>query len=60
VLLLVPEFQKSIIIEGTMFIDEMFYAIVIYEIITIEDKELRGISRNQRCIDIVCDEPQPV
>lgn len=43
-----------------MFIDEMFYAIVIYEIITIEDKELRGISRNQRCIDIVCDEPQPV
>lgn len=56
VFLLVEEYQKGIILEGRIVLDETFYSVRTDEIETRPDgKKYRGLSRNQICIGVACD-----
>jgi len=50
--LLLKEYQKSVILEGNVYIDEMFYKVIKSEIDTKNGKQLRGLSHNQYCVGL--------
>ena len=52
VFLILKEWQKNIILEGRVYIDEMFYTVIKKDIKTKNGKKLRGISDNKYCIGI--------
>lgn len=53
--LVLKNYQNDIILSGEVQIDETFYKVIKHEIVTKDDKELRGLSINQYCIGIGCD-----
>ena len=54
--LLVREYQKGIVLEGKVILDETFYSVRTDEIATKPDgKKYRGLSRNRICIGVACD-----
>lgn len=55
VFLLVQEYQKGIVLEGEVTLDETFYSVRTSDLVMREGKKLRGISRNQICIGVACD-----
>lgn len=55
VFLLLREYQKDIVLKGKVYLDEMFYTVMKSEIITKNNKKLRGISKNKYCIGIAYD-----
>lgn len=56
VFMLVEEYQKSIILEGDVILDETFYSVRTDEIEKKPDgMKYRGLSRNQICIGVACD-----
>ncbi len=55
VFLILRENQEIIVLSGNVYIDEMFYKVVKSEIETKNGKQLRGLSHNQFCIGIGCD-----
>lgn len=42
--------QKDVILSGTIYIDEAFFSVVKRNVIKIDNKNLRGISRNKICV----------
>jgi transposase-like protein len=53
--LLLRSYQNTIILSGDVWLDETYYKVINREIVKKENKELRGLSRNQYCIGIACD-----
>ena len=53
--LLLGEYQSNIVLEGDVFIDETFYSVLTNDIVKKDGKRLRGLSQNQYCIGIGCD-----
>ena len=56
VFILVAEYQKDIVLEGNIILDETFYAVRTSDLVIQEGKKLRGLSRNQLCIGVACDQ----
>jgi transposase-like protein len=54
--LMLKGYQNGIILSGNVQIDETFYKVKKQDIVMADNKELRGLSRNQFCIGIGCDE----
>ena len=52
VFILLKETQKDIVLEGRVYIDEMFYKVIKSDVKKNNGKELRGLSQNQHCIGI--------
>ena len=52
VFLLLKECQNSVILKGTVYIDEFFYSVIKSDLKTKDGKKLRGLSKNQYCIGI--------
>ena len=53
--LLLKEYQNNIVLKGNVYIDETFYSVLPDDIITKNEKKLRGLSQNQYCIGVGCD-----
>lgn len=53
--LLLRNYQENIVLENKIQIDETYYKIVKGDVIQIKGKELRGLSTNQICIAVGCD-----
>ena len=47
--------QKDVMLNGTVYIDEMFFPVVKHETVLKDGKQLRGISRNKICVATGCD-----
>ncbi|RFU94508.1 IS1 family transposase [Sphaerochaeta halotolerans] len=56
VFILVRAYQDSIVLKGKVILDETFYPMRSSDIITVNGKKLRGLSRNQICIGVACDD----
>jgi transposase-like protein len=56
VFILVKAYQDSIVLKGNVILDETFYPMRSSDIITVDGKKLRGLSRNQICIGVACDD----
>lgn len=52
IFLVLHNWQKNIILNEIVYIDEMFYSVIKSDIKTKDGKKLRGLSRNQHCIGI--------
>lgn len=52
VFIVLQDWQKSIVLKGNVFIDEMFYSVIKSDIETKDGKKLRGLSHNQYCIGV--------
>lgn len=50
--LVLEDIQDSIILQGTVQIDETFFSVIKSDKIMKDEKQLRGLSNNQRCIGI--------
>lgn len=55
VFLLVGEYQKGIKLKGDVVLDETFYPVRSEETVWKDGKKLRGLSVNQICIGVACD-----
>lgn len=53
--LLLEDYQTNIVLEGNVYLDETFYKVIKSDLVKKDDKELRGLSRNQYCIGIAYD-----
>lgn len=59
--LVLEDYQKGIILKGTVYLDETYYTVESSDIIFKEDgKKKRGISRNKYCILTACDKDNVV
>jgi transposase-like protein len=56
VFILVKAYQDSIVLKGNVILDETFYPMRSSDIITVDGKKLRGLSRNQISIGVACDD----
>ena len=52
VFLVLKNYQQNIVLEGTVYIDEMFYSVIKSDIKQKNGKKLRGLSQNQHCIGV--------
>lgn len=52
--LLLEDYQDDIVLDGSVYLDEMFYSVVQSEIQTKDNKQYRGLSRNKYCIGVTC------
>jgi transposase-like protein len=55
VFILVKAYQNSVILKDRVVLDETFYPLQSSELVVVEGKKLRGLSRNQICIGVACD-----
>ena len=54
--LLLEDYQDNIVLDGSVYLDEMFYSVIQSEIQTKDNKQYRGLSRNKYCIGVACNE----
>lgn len=52
--LLLEDYQDDIVLDGSVYLDEMFYSVIQSEIQTKDNKLYRGLSRNKCCIGVIC------
>lgn len=52
--LLLEDYQDDIVLDGSVYLDEMFYSVIQSEIQTKDNKLYRGLSRNKYCIGVAC------
>lgn len=52
VFLVLEHWQENVILNGKVYIDELFYKVIKSDIKTKDGKQFRGLSRNQYCIGI--------
>jgi transposase-like protein len=55
VFLVLKHYQDSIVLSGTVYLDETFYTVRKSDIVRKDGKQLRGISKNQLCIGCAAD-----
>lgn len=54
--LTLQEYQKEIVLSGTVYLDETYYTVRMRDIVVHEDgSRLRGLSRNQICVGVATD-----
>lgn len=54
--ILLEDYQDDIVLDGSVYLDEMFYSVIQSEIQTKDNKQYRGLSRNKYCIGVACNE----
>lgn len=54
--LLLEDYQDNIVLDGSVYLDEMFYSVVQSKIQTKNNKMYRGLSRNKYCIGVSCND----
>ncbi len=50
--LVLKDYQQSILLKGTVYVDEFYYKVIQSKIITKDGKQLRGLSKKQFCIGL--------
>jgi len=55
VFILVKAYQDSVVLKGRVVLDETFYPLQSSDLVIVDGKKLRGLSRNQICIGVACD-----
>lgn len=55
IFLVLKDIQKNVVLKDVAYIDETFFPVIKRDIIKLNGKKLRGISRNQICVVTGCD-----
>lgn len=58
VFLVLEEYQKDVLLDGEVYLDETFYSVRSEDVTVVDGKKLRGLSRNQICIGVACTRSQ--